>query len=147
MPDPKVELSNQKSTSQTTTTILDIPRPPVPLPKQEELSIPAPPAPVPTFDPVGAKPRNDPGRWLTDRDYKSSWARRELTGDAKFQLDISRTGAVTGCRILGSTGHSELDQATCSLVTQRAKFEPARGSNGEPVAGKFVSSVRWQLPR
>ena len=147
VPNPKLELSDEKSQSKTTTTIVDLPRLPVPIPQPEPLPIPAPPAPVATFDPVSAKPRNDPGRWLGDRDYKSSWARRELTGDAKFQLDISKTGAVTGCRILGSTGHSELDQATCSLVTKRAKFEPARGSNGEPVAGKFVSSVRWQLPR
>lgn len=126
------------------TDILPPPSPPSPqiLPKAD----PAPLAPVPTFEPVSARPRNDPGAWLRDSDYRSTWIRRELTGVARFRLDISATGQVTGCRILGSTGHTDLDEATCKLVQRRAKFQPARGGNGEPVAGSYTSSVRWQLP-
>lgn len=104
------------------------------------------PGPTATFSPVGAKPRNDPGGWLTDRDYRSSWARRELTGTASFRLDIAASGKVTGCRITGSTGHAQLDEATCRLLPRRAKFEPARGANGEPVAGQYSGTVLWKLP-
>ena len=145
-PKPPIDFNLPKPSFETSEIIIERPPNPVPAPKVGPTAIPAPPAPVPTFDPVSAKPRNDPGAWLSDRDYRSAWARRELTGVAKFQLDIAATGKVTGCRIIGSTGHPELDEATCSLVQRRARFEPARGSNGEPVAGKFVSSVRWQLP-
>ena len=120
--------------------------PPQPIPQPGPTRV-APPAPVPTgFDPVGAKPRNNPGAWLSDRDYKSSWARRDLTGTATFKLDIAATGKVTGCQVIRSTGHSELDDATCVLVQKRAKFEPARGRSGEPVAGSYTGSVLWQLP-
>ena len=124
----------------------DLPPPLPPTPQITPRIEIAPPAPVPSFSPVAAKPRNDPGGWVMDRDYRSSWVRREYTGIAGFTLDIAATGKVTGCQITSSTGHAELDQATCKLVQQRAKFQPARGPNGEPVAGKFRSSVRWQLP-
>ena len=143
-PTPPIDFELPKATYETTEKIIE--RPIIVDTPRVDTKPPAPPAPVPSFSPISAKPRNDPGAWLSDRDYKSAWARRELTGVASFRLDISQTGKVTGCRITGSTGHSELDQATCSLVQRRARFEPARGSNGEPVAGSYSSSVRWQLP-
>ena len=143
-PTPPIDFELPKATYETTEKIIERPR--IVDTPRVDTKPPAPPAPVPSFSPISAKPRNDPGAWLSDRDYKSAWARRELTGVASFRLDISQTGKVTGCRITGSTGHSELDQATCSLVQRRARFEPARGSNGEPVAGSYSSSVRWQLP-
>ena len=144
VPEPKFDFDAPVSASKTTIDtperpIIITPRPPVAKP-------PAPPAPTPTFDAVSAKPRNDPGAWLTNSDYRSSWVRREYTGVAGFRLDIAASGKVTGCRITSSTGHSELDEATCKLIQRRARFEPARGPNGEPVAGSFSSSVRWQLP-
>ena len=122
--------------------------PPVtlPNPRVTPQADPSPPAPVATFAPVAAKPRNNPGGWLRDRDYKSSWVRREYQGVAGFRLDISATGTVTGCRVTSTTGHAELDEATCSLIRERARFEPARGTSGEPVAGSFSSSVAWVLP-
>ena len=104
------------------------------------------PEPKPSFDPVAARPRNDPSRWLSNADYRPSWTRRELSGLARFRLEIAANGKVADCRVVGSTGHSELDAATCSLITRRAKFEPARGVNGEPVTGSYTGSVLWELP-
>ncbi|PNQ77949.1 hypothetical protein BA950_02815 [Erythrobacter sp. SAORIC-644] len=126
------------------TTPIPVPNLPT-VPSGTTFELPTP-TPQPSFDPVSAKPRNDPARWLTDNDYRPSWARRELTGTARFRLEIAATGKVTSCTVTGSTGHSELDTATCALVTKRARFEPARGSNGEPVAGSFSSAVKWELP-
>ena len=123
------------------------PLPPVPQPGTAPKADPEPLAPVATFDPVSAKPRNNPGEWLRDRDYKSSWVRREYQGVAGFRLDIAASGKVSGCRVTSTTGHPELDEATCQLIQSRARFEPARGKNGEPVAGSFSSSVRWVLPQ
>ncbi|QKG70050.1 TonB family protein [Erythrobacter mangrovi] len=104
------------------------------------------PRPQPGFDPVAARPRNDPSRWLTDRDYRPSWARRELAGLAAFRLQVAANGKVTDCSITRSTGHAELDEATCTLVAKRAKFEPAHGTSGQPVAGSYSGSVMWELP-
>lgn len=148
VPPTAVELATTPLSGPTTNLIL----PPAPLPQPGPVADPLPPpAPLPSatatgFAPVGAKPRNDPARWLRDDDYRSSWINRELTGTARFRLDISRSGTITGCRVTGSTGHDELDRATCSLLRNRARFEPARGREGEPVAGTYDGAVRWVLP-
>ena len=148
-PQPPIDANRPNSNVDTTTEI--IPAGPIEYKPGERVSLDPTPAatasPEPKgFDPVAAKPRNDPSRWLSNNDYRPSWARQELTGTARFRLEIAATGKVTGCTVTGSTGHPELDQATCSLVTRRAKFEPARGKQGEPVSGTYSGSVAWRLP-
>lgn len=102
--------------------------------------------PSPAFDPVAPRPRGDPGSWVSEADYRSSWINREMVGTSRFRLQIAASGRVEGCTITGSSGHSELDKATCELVTRRAKFEPAKDDKGARVAGSYTNSVRWVLP-
>ena len=112
-----------------------------------EIALPTPtPIPTPAFDPVSAKPRNDPALWITANDYRPSWIRREWVGTARFTLNIAANGRVENCTITGSTGHGALDAATCKLIQKRAKFQPARSSAGEAVPGTFTNAVRWELP-
>lgn len=96
------------------------------------------------FDPVAPKPRN--GNWVTDNDYRTVWISREWEGTAAFRLTIGTDGKVRDCTITQSTGHAALDDATCTLVTRRAKFDPAKNEQGQTVSGSFSSAVRWQIP-
>lgn len=143
IPQPRLDIKSADPVIPTTPLVF----PPLPKPSPGLGTELLKPTPQPGFDPVAAKPRNDPSRWLSDDDYRPSWARRELTGTARFRLEIAASGKVTDCRVTGSTGHAELDQATCALVTRRARFEPARGTSGEPVAGSYAGAVQWELPR
>jgi protein TonB len=111
-----------------------------------DFGIPTPTPSASPFDPVGAKPRGNPGRWVLDSDYRSNWLRQGLEGSASFTLGIDASGKVTGCTITRSTGHGVLDAATCALVTKRARFEPARDGTGKPVAGSFNGSITWNIP-
>ena len=107
------------------------------------------PTPVPSPklpDPISAAPRNAPGEWVTTRDYRTNWIRKELTGRAGFALTIDKNGRVADCTITRTSGHGELDAATCKLIEQRARFTPAKDSYGNAVAGKYSSSVNWQIP-
>lgn len=113
----------------------------VPLPLPE----PAP-LPSPTFDPISASPKGNPGGWITNDDYRPSWINRGFSGVANFTLVIDARGRVSRCSITGSTGHSALDEATCRLLERRARFEPAKDSSGNVVAGSYRSSVRWTIP-
>lgn len=145
VPRPPLDLVPVQPRIDTTDLIL----PPMPTPtRQAERVLPGPVVPptVPKVDPVAAKPRNDPARWVTTDDYRSNWINREMTGTARFRLEIAANGSVRNCSITGSTGHSALDQATCDLVSRRARFQPARGADGEPVAGTYDSAVRWVVP-
>lgn len=103
-------------------------------------------SPRPAFDPVSARPRNDPGSWVTEADYRSSWINREMVGTARFRLEIGAGGKVEQCTITGSSGYPELDRATCDLVTRRARFDAAKDVTGARTSGTYASSVRWQLP-
>ena len=146
-PQPKLDLKPARPPVDARDIVLP-PLPPVPVPRPSPSITPsvAWPAATPKIDPVAAAPRNDPTRWVTTDDYRSSWINREMTGTARFRLEIAANGTVQGCTITGSTGHAELDAATCSLVTRRAKFQPARGGDGQPVAGSYSSAVRWIVP-
>lgn len=104
------------------------------------------PAITPAFEPKSATPRNSPARWVTDSDYKSRWIREGLSGTARFTLDIAPNGKVESCQITKSTGHAALDQATCALVSKRAKFKPATDDTGQKTAGRYSNAIRWQLP-
>ena len=151
-PKPPRDYSNRLPNIPTVEDILP-PAPPVPTPAPTGNIVfppppPPPPAPrpQPTFDPVSAVPKGNPGSWVTTSDYRSRWVREELTGTAGFRLQIAANGRVTGCSITRSTGHAALDEATCSLLQKRARFEPAKGRDGGPVAGTYSSAVKWQLP-
>ncbi len=93
-----------------------------------------------------ALPRGNAGNWITDADYRSSWINRGYSGVASFSLSINERGRVSDCSIIRSTGHDALDQATCRLLERRARFNPAKDSNGNAVAGTFDSSVNWRIP-
>lgn len=132
-----------------TTQIILPPTPPAPRPLPRvtpTLAPPAPPAPTPTLDPVAARPSNNPGGWVTQNDYRSSWVSRGYTGEVGFRLSVGASGRVESCSVTRSSGVSALDQATCQLVTRRARFDPAKNGQGRAVPGSYSNAVRWQLP-
>lgn len=105
--------------------------------------------PLPSVDiveAVGAKPRNDATRWVTTSDYRSRWIREEMTGVVAYRVGIGTDGGVDNCSVTRSSGHAQLDEATCKLVSHRAKFDPARNTKDQKVTGSYSGSVLWQLP-
>ncbi|WP_296680048.1 energy transducer TonB [Novosphingobium sp.] len=109
--------------------------------------VPAPPPPPPRFQAKSASPKGNPGSWANANDYPSGPLRREEEGVTRFRVTIGADGRVTSCDVTGSSGSSELDSTTCSLITRRGRFNPAMDGEGKPVAGGWASSVRWQIPK
>ncbi|HEX8620397.1 MAG TPA: TonB family protein [Allosphingosinicella sp.] len=115
--------------------------PEVPAPRIEI----APPAdPVRTVKPARAKANL--ASYVSDEDYPTTAVRNEEQGTTRFRLVVGPNGQVTECSIVGSSGSSALDSATCRLMKQRAKFTPARNSAGEPTSDSVTSAIRWVLP-
>lgn len=111
-----------------------------------EVHIPLPdPKPSPSLV-RGARPKGNPGLWVTPNDYPASDLRQEHTGITRFRLDIGIDGRVSQCTVTTTSGHPNLDAAACAKLTQRGRFEPAIDSTGARLPGSFSSSVRWEIP-
>jgi protein TonB len=129
----------------TIQTVVAPPTPPVVPPTI--VAPPPPPPPPPPHKTVSAQSaRGDLRSLFSGDDYPESARDANATGTARASLTISPTGQVVGCTITQSTGNSALDSATCNILRRRAKFTPARDSNGNPTTDTVETPpITWQL--
>ena len=80
-------------------------------------------------------------------DYPASALASRDEGRTSFRLAIGPDGRVLGCVILGSSGSSALDSATCEIVRRRGRFTPARDGSGRPVEDQYFGELAWRLAR
>jgi TonB family protein len=78
-------------------------------------------------------------------DYPPAALRRGEQGLVHFQVVINPEGRVDTCTVLLSSGSKDLDDATCLLVTSRARFSPARDDNDRPIHATYRSSINWRI--
>ncbi len=147
-PPPPVAPPVRSNVSTTPPQITTVQTPPPPAPI---VLAPAPSAPVapppPRIQPKGPSPKGNPGNWANSNDYPSRALREEQEGVTRFRVSVGADGRVASCDVTGSSGSSELDSATCSLITRRGRFNPATDGEGQPVSSNWSSSVRWQIPK
>lgn len=121
---------------------------PPPAPPPMVVLPPAPAAPPPPrFTPTSAIPKGRTGDWANANDYPSRALREEREGVTRFRVSVGADGRITDCQITGSSGHADLDAATCQLVSRRGRFTPAKDGEGNPTTGSWSSAVRWQIPK
>lgn len=93
-----------------------------------------------------ARPMNSPAGWVLPNDYPAESARAGEEGTVGFALTIGTAGRPLACKITAPSGFPRLDEMACRAVMFRADFTPARDARGDPVPGRYRSSVRWVLP-
>lgn len=84
--------------------------------------------------------------WLSADDYPASALNARKEGMTLIGWTISTNGRVTDCRVLKSSGTSELDQAACTGILRRGRYRPALDAAGSPVESYSTRLVRWTLP-
>jgi protein TonB len=123
---------------------------PVPMPAPPPLQLPAPappPAPPPPkFQAKRAVPKGSPANWATTNDYPTRALREERAGTTGFRVSVGPDGRVTSCSVTSSSGSPDLDEATCSNVTRRARFTPAIDGDGNPTTDSYSNRIRWVIP-
>ena len=134
----------QTNTPPPPQVLVSTPTPPPVVFQQPAPQPPPPPAPPPPA-PVKLAPRGNPGSWVTNDDYPPSAQRDGVEGTTSFTLTVGPDGRVTDCAITGSSGSSVLDNAACSLLRRRAKFNPGKDSSGNPTGGVYSNRFRWQI--
>lgn len=126
----------------TVTAITPPPIPPV------APSPPAPPAPVPPPRKVQSaqSAKGDLRTLFSADDYPASAQAAGAEGTAQASLTIGPDGRVVGCNITRSSGNSALDSATCNIIRRRAKFIPAKDSNGQATSDTITTPpITWRL--
>lgn len=116
-------------------------------PKAAPTPAPPPPPPPPVAKRPNPIPKGNPGNWANTNDYPSRALQQEREGTTGFRVTVGANGRVTDCQISSSSGHPDLDTATCTNVTRRARFDPALDGNGQPTTGTYSNRVRWQIPK
>ena len=80
-------------------------------------------------------------------DYPASAQATGAEGTAQATLTIGPDGRVTGCNVIRSSGNGSLDSATCNILRRRAKFVPARDSNGNADDRYDYDAADYVAPR
>ena len=114
-------------------------------PAQAVAQVTSAPAPPPIIT-RAVTPATSPSSWIVEDDYPVLAREAAQSGVVGFRLDIDATGKVTGCAIIQSSASPSLDATTCQLLRSRARFHPALGADGQPIASHWVSRVRWTVP-
>ena len=93
---------------------------------------------------VPEAPVRDIRSLFTPADYPTQAFARHEQGAAQYQVLVDEKGRAAGCDLLVSSGAPALDSTGCELITERAKFKPARDSGGRPVRSVWTTPpVTW----
>ena len=95
---------------------------------------------------VRATPVGSPGMWVTDDDYPVAATLDGVEGTAGFVLNLDADGRVADCKISSSTGSETLDETTCIVLKQRARFNPARDAKNSPIPDTYNGRITWRIP-
>ena len=137
-PPPLVRMEAPPPPIQTVTTPVIPPVQPPPAP----ISPPPPPRKVQSAQSA----KGDLRTLFSGDDYPASAQAAGAEGTAQAQLTIGPDGRVVGCNIIRSAGNGALDGATCNILRRRAKFTPARDSEGNPTSDTITTPpIVWRL--
>ncbi|MEO7409993.1 MAG: energy transducer TonB [Sphingomicrobium sp.] len=79
-------------------------------------------------------------------DYPAEAIRLGQQGTVRVRLKVSAEGRVMACSIIQSASPS-LDRTTCRILSERARFRPATGTNGVAIESEFEAPpIHWVLP-
>lgn len=105
-----------------------------------------PPLPPPRKIQSAQSAKGDLRTLFSADDYPAAAQSAGAEGTAQATLTIGPDGRVVGCNLSRSTGNSSLDSATCNILRRRAKFTPARDSNGQPTTDTVTTPpIVWRL--
>src|SRR4051812_8402637 len=139
-PPPLVRMEAPPPPIQTVTA----PPPPVYIPPVAPAPPPPPPPPRKVQSAQSAK--GDLRSLFSADDYPAAASAAEAQGTAQAQLTISPSGQVVGCNLIRSPGNGARASATCNTLRRRAKFTPARNSNGNATTDTITTPpIVWRL--
>ena len=106
-------------------------------------------APAAASQPPWQPVRDFGGATLLNEHELETWTMRRLDeplmpvrGQTIVSFDIDTTGRAANCVVEKSSGNRSLDGVLCPILVKRAKFTPARSTDGTPVMAKARLSIQ-----
>jgi len=90
-------------------------------------------------------PASNPGGWVLSSDYPNGILRDGKQGLVHFRLMVGADGKPSSCHVQQVTTSAEFAEAACRGLMKRAKFEPALGADGKPIASYWRTTVNFQM--
>ncbi len=140
-PLPVVPESPPRPYNPTPAPVSPLPPPPVAPPPPP----PPPPPPAPPRVVEAARARGSLQGLFRPDDYPAGASEAGDQGTTGVRLTIGPTGRVTACSVTSSSGSRALDNATCSVLRARARYEPARDQNNQPTTDTQTARITWRL--
>jgi TonB family protein len=95
--------------------------------------------PLEPNQPLRLRHRGDPGPM-----YPEAALREEREGSSRVAITVSASGRITECSVIVSSGHEDLDAASCRAARQSA-YLPETNAAGEPVDSKREQALNWVI--
>jgi len=92
-------------------------------------------------------PLKELAKYVSRFDYPTSALMARKEGETHVIIDIGLDGRSSNCRVIRSSGTSELDKTTCKILTERVQFNPAKTTTGIPVVAPLYVAFGWESPR
>ena len=89
--------------------------------------------------------------WIVPDDYpyQRSQLERGRTsnpdpeGQTYINLVVTESGAVLRCDAFSSIRDKRATEGACAIIKRRARFEPALGTDGRPIAATYRNVITW----
>lgn len=108
---------------------------------------PPPPPPMPSRGKQRlARAQANLASLFSSDDYPKAARQAGEEGAVAFRLHVDKAGRVATCSVTVPSGSESLDGATCSLLTERARFTPALDRKGRPTEDDVSGRIIWQNP-
>jgi periplasmic protein TonB len=82
---------------------------------------------------------------IEPRDYPRLAYAERMQGTTFVRFTVMPNGRVRHCAVTRTSGHRELDAATCPLLERRLRYRPARDTSGRAIAQIVSGQQDWLL--
>lgn len=93
----------------------------------------------------GGSPLELVSRSLNYDDLPRALLREGVVGTVEMSFVVGVNGRVTSCTVTRSSGHADLDAATCDAAIKRLRYRPERDRDGHAVAVTVDGEQRWTM--
>lgn len=97
------------------------------------------------LDSIATQPEGRLASFFSTDDYPEAAWSNGLMGTVGVLIWVEATGRVSTCDVVETSAAPILQKTTCDVLTQRARFKPAKDATGRAIRAPAFGRIRWEL--